>query len=368
MATPDLTISVGVSRRSFLGSMGKAGAAGLLLGAGGLDAFLAACGATGGGKATATGGIQSTSIRAVADLESNLESSGELLQFQKYIEQESGGKIKVNYFSYEELDSSFPTVVTQVISGQIQMSQVISTFLVTAYPALQVISLPFLFKDSAQFNSVMSGDLAAEIAASTQAATGLRLSAWSSFGGFVQLLAKDHPITSPSDVKGEKIRIQAAGVLGDTMTALGATGVVLNIAELYTSLGTGVVTGAAINDNTVLNYKLEPVLPYFSVSNLTPEAGTIIMNGAWYDSLDSATQKLIDSAVQKAVTYNNSSLVPGLESQEYSQLQKAGVKINSVSSTELSNFRDTVQPIWSGIGQYGANATAWLKKIKQATA
>jgi TRAP-type mannitol/chloroaromatic compound transport system substrate-binding protein len=51
-------------------------------------------------------------------------------------------------------------------------------------------------------------------------------------------------VRTPDDLKGQKIRVMASPVMVNTMKALGATGVPVAWAELYTALQTGVVDGA----------------------------------------------------------------------------------------------------------------------------
>ena len=70
---------------------------------------------------------------------------------------------------------------------------------------------------------------------------------------------------TPADLKGQKIRVMASPVMVNTMKALGATGVPVAWAELYTALQTGVVDGAENNHPSVVAKKFYEVSKYYTL-------------------------------------------------------------------------------------------------------
>ena len=72
-------------------------------------------------------------------------------------------------------------------------------------------------------------------------------------------------VRTPDDLKGQKIRVMASPVMVNTMKALGATGVPVAWAELYTALQTGVVDGAENNHPSVVAKKFYEVSKYYTL-------------------------------------------------------------------------------------------------------
>jgi TRAP-type C4-dicarboxylate transport system substrate-binding protein len=215
-------------------------------------------------------------------------------------------------------------------------------------------------------NSALSSDVGSEMRDAVLKKNGVRLTPFSS-ASFLQLPNNKRAIESVDDVKGMKIRIQSAGILGDSITALGGSPTVIDIAELYTSLQTGAVDGAAINDNTVLSFKLAPVLPYFSQINLAPNIDTLFINDKWYQDLDSDTRKVVDDAANGAASWNNTSEL-GLAAKAQTTLTSQKVKINTIDAAAITQFRDAVQSVWSGaLGKYSSTAKKWVQTISEAS-
>ena len=99
------------------------------------------------------------------------------------------------------------------------------------------------------------------------------------------------PVRTPADLKGQKIRVMASPVMVKTMEALGATGVPVAWAELYTALQTGVVDGAENNHPSVVTKKFYEVSKYYTLDEHMRIPDLIVMSMKLWNQLNADQQK-----------------------------------------------------------------------------
>ena len=131
-----------------------------------------------------------------------------------------------------------------VRNGTIGFTTVSASNLNQVLPAMDMYSLPFLFKNEAHFWWFLAQPQAAELAKQMED-KGIKIIGYIDSGSRNFFTQK--AVRTPDDLKGQKIRVMASPVMVNTMKALGATGVPVAWAELYTALQTGVVDGAENN-------------------------------------------------------------------------------------------------------------------------
>src|SRR5947208_12528373 len=110
-------------------------------------------------------------------------------------------------------------------------------------------------------------------------------------------------IRSPDDMKGEKIRVMASPVMVNTMKALGATGVPVAWAELYTALQTGVVDGAENNHPSVVAKKFYEVSKYYTLDEHMRIPDTIIMSMKLWNQLNDDQKRAVLEAGARTQAY-----------------------------------------------------------------
>ncbi len=149
-----------------------------------------------------------------------------------------------------------------VRNGTIGFTTVSASNLNQVVPAMDMYSLPFLFKNEAHFWWFLAQPEAAELAKPLED-KGIKMIAYIDSGSRNFFTQK--PVRTPDDLKGQKIRVMASPVMVKTMKALGATGVPVAWAELYTALQTGVVDGAENNHPSVVAKKFYEVSKYYTL-------------------------------------------------------------------------------------------------------
>ena len=222
---------------------------------------------------------------------------------EKYFAEEVGvltkGTVKVEAYANTQLGDAVVSVQS-VRNGTIGFATVSTANLNQVVPAMDMYSLPFLFKNEQHFWWFLAQPQATEMAQQLEA-KGIKIIAYMDSGARNFFAQK--AIRSPDDMKGEKIRVMASPVMVNTMKALGATGVPVAWAELYTALQTGVVDGAENNHPSVVAKKFYEVSKYYTLDEHMRIPDTIIMSMKLWNQLNDEQKAAVLEAGQRAQAY-----------------------------------------------------------------
>ncbi len=167
----------------------------------------------------------------------------------------TNGTVKVENYHNTQLGDAVANVQS-VRNGTIGFTVVSASNLNQVVPAMDMFSLPFIFKNEAHFWWYLAQPQAEQFVQALEE-KGLKKLAYIDSGSRDTLT--QIAVRSPADMKGQKIRVMASPVMVKTMEAIGATGVPVAWAELYTALQTGVVDGAENNHPSVVAKKFYEV-------------------------------------------------------------------------------------------------------------
>jgi TRAP-type C4-dicarboxylate transport system substrate-binding protein len=104
---------------------------------------------------------------------------------------------------------------------------------------------------------------------------------------------REKPVRVPDDIKGLRMRVPSK-LVGEILTALGASPVFLNITEVYNAVQTGVIAGVVTGTSALRGFKLGEVLRYYSDYAFGVSPQFVVMNQASYDKLSPEHKKIID--------------------------------------------------------------------------
>jgi tripartite ATP-independent transporter DctP family solute receptor len=223
--------------------------------------------------------------------------------FKNVLETNSAGAIRVDIYPEGQLGKDMD-VVMLVQDGVIQ-SVISSTVGVERiYPLLGVLDLPFAFPSIATTYAVLDGPFGQRLSADITRKTGLHVVGFGDSGGFFGITNSKHPIQSPADMAGLKIRTMGLETHNVIVRSLGAEAVPLAFSELYGALKTGTVDGQ-INPVPVIRFaQLDQVQKYLTATRLVFAPYVWVMNGAFWNDLGSQDKALVDDAARAAIVAN----------------------------------------------------------------
>jgi len=223
-------------------------------------------------------------------------------------------------------------------TGAVDMAVISGGVVSSVVPELGVFDIPFLFRDAAHAKAVAQGPVGAAIAAKF-ADKGLTLLALGK-QGFRHITNSKHPIRTPDDLKGLKIRVIPNEIYPMTFKALGAEVVPMDFPLVYGAMKDGRLDGEENPVPTIANSRFYEVQKYLTLSGHFFAPIGFVANRAMFEALDQAAQAALITAAKAAaeVTWQAQLDAPKLD-----QLRNGGMEI--VEKIDRQPFLDALKPL-----------------------
>lgn len=270
--------------------------------------------------------------------------------FAKRVGELTNGRVEVEVFPSNQLGAERERI-EGLQMGTLDFTKTMTSVLANFMPEMNVFSLPYLYKNNDHFKAVVNSDVCKKIMKDLEK-VGLKGIAWY-YAGSRCIYNSKRPIKTPADMKGLKIRVPENPVMIDTINAMGGTGVPINLAEIYTSIRTGVVDGA---ENSTLFYyeqKHSEVAKNYSFTNHMIDTNIATMSLATWNRLPKDLQAAIEQAGQETQDFLFDKWME-IEDDFNKKLEKQGIQFNE-ADTEA--FRAACKPVWD---KHGAKLPAGL--------
>ena len=275
------------------------------------------------------------------------------------IKEESGGRMEIQLFPNSQLGGD-SDMLSQLRTGAIQMFNLSGLILATYVPVASINGIGFAFKDYDQVWPAMDGALGAFVR-SAIAKAGLYAfnNMWDN--GYRQITSSTHPINTPDDIKGFKIRVPVSPLWTSMFKALGASPTSININEVYSALQTKIVEGQE-NPLSLINlFKFYEVQKYVSFTNHMWDGFWTLANAKAWADLPKELQEIVARNINGAALKERED-VRQLNDSLQGDLTQKGMVFNK---TDAEKFRATLRTAgfyaeWKD--KYGAEAWAVLEK------
>jgi tripartite ATP-independent transporter DctP family solute receptor len=247
------------------------------------------------------------------------------------------GAVKVETYANTQLGDAVANVQS-VRNGTIGFTTVSASNLNQVVPAMDMLSLPFIFKNEAHFWWYLAQPEAEEFVKALEE-KGLKKIGYIDSGSRNFFTQK--PVRTPADLKGQKIRVMASPVMVETMKALGATGVPVAWAELYTALQTGVVDGAENNHPSVVTKKFFEVTKYYTLDEHMRIPDLIVMSMKLYNQLNDQQKAAVVEAGERAQAYMRGAW----KISENKDIEVLKSKFTQIIEVDKAPFMEAVKPL-----------------------
>lgn len=264
-----------------------------------------------------------------------------LAAFAAEVNKKTNGHITVDVFGDGQLGTE-KEMLEQVVSGTIQgMRGGQFDF----SPRLLMFTLPFLANNRSEITALLSSDLAEKVCTEAEADTGTVIINLCDAGGFRQFSNNKHPIKTPSDLNGLKMRTNGMKTIDLTFDALGATTVSVPYADLYMNLKTGVADGQENPWVNVSGMKFYEVQKYFTEVNYQFHPDPFYVNAQWWDSLPQEFQTIVSDCATTMGSVNDE-LIDEKQSEAREIIENSGCEIYVPTEDELKSFNDAMQSVY----------------------
>ena len=225
------------------------------------------------------------------------------LKFKELVEKGTDGRVKIKIFPQRQLGDD-RAILEGVRDGLIELGLVTMGPIGAFDPRVDLLELPFLFKNTAHLDAVIEGAIGQDLL-KMKSSSGL-LGLGYSVDGNSNITNSKRPLKTVDDFKGLQMRVIESPVRIATIKALGANPIPIAYGELYTALQTGVADGQS-NPNWVITARsLHEVQKYVSITQHI-WAGTMLLTSPdTLGKLSGKDQKILEEAAVEAGKYGRS--------------------------------------------------------------
>src|SRR6201992_1390063 len=218
----------------------------------------------------------------------------------KKLEAATDGRLTVRMYPSMQLGGEKETI-EQTQIGAIQLLRVSAGTVGPIVDDINVVNMPFLFRNMAHAEQMMDGPIGQELLdkITADANAGLVALCWMNAGAR-SLYNTKRPIKSIEDIKGLKFRVIGNPIFIDMMNALGGNGVAMGYDQVFSALQTDVIDGAENNPPSYVFSNHYTAAKYFSLTEhlIIPEL-LVFSSKAWA-TLSSEDQALIKKFAREA--------------------------------------------------------------------
>nr|WP_283193331.1 TRAP transporter substrate-binding protein [Rhizobium sp. AN80A] len=278
-------------------------------------------------------------------------------KFAAEVKEESKGSVVVQIFPNGQLGDEGP-IADGVGAGAIDIG--LGGSIDAIDPRLNVLSLPFLFKDAANVHKFLDSEQGQTVQGFGADRGYMILGALDS--GFRQF-ATSKPIEKPADLAGVKIRTPPNPVILATMKQFGALAESIPFGQVYTALQSHVVAAVEPEMRDYYDSKWYEVAKQLTISNYIWTANWWFMNKDRFDQLAPEEQAAIRKAATDTVAWYRSELDRAY-AETQSALESKGVTVTKVDTAPFSAM---VKPVYAQFAkEWGADLVSAVEKAASA--
>jgi tripartite ATP-independent transporter DctP family solute receptor len=278
----------------------------------------------------------------------------------KKLEKATNGRLSVAMYPSMQLGGE-KEAIEQAQVGAIQLARVSVGAIGPVIDDLNVLNLPFLFRNTAHMQMVIDGAIGRELLdkVTTNANVGLIGLCWMDAGARNFYNTK-HPISAIADLKGLKLRVIGNPMFVDMINALGGNGVAMGYDQVFSALQTGVIDGAENNPPSFVFDNHYQVAKFYTLTEHLVVPEILVFSRKSWDALSKDDQELLRKLAAEAQAEERA-LWAAYEKQAMDKARAAGIQI--VETIDKKPFQDAVKPVWD---KYGPRFADTVKRI-QAT-
>jgi tripartite ATP-independent transporter DctP family solute receptor len=259
------------------------------------------------------------------------------LGFAEKVKQATNGDYEVQLFPNAQLGGEVD-VVEGILLGTIDMAIPGAAVLANWIPEMNVLNMPFAFRDWAHYTRIIQGPLFDRI---VQAAAAKNIRVLGMLTSGARHIMSRMPVKEFADLKGRKIRTVQNPVHVATFNAFGANATAIAYPEVFSSLQTGVVDGADAANTNYFTQKFYEVAPNWAQVFWLYYSNCMIMSEAKFKRLPADRQKILTDVGRQAGV-DHFKLYEASDQAIFEQLKTKGVNI---TYPDPAPFREAAKKI-----------------------
>lgn len=263
-------------------------------------------------------------------------------KFAELVNEKTNGRIQIEVYHGAQLGDE-KSVLEQMQFGAIDFSRVSLSPLAEFAPQLNVLQLPYLYRDGEHMWKVLEGQIGEDFKNGIDESGLIGLSWYDA--GARNFYDSKKEIKTLEDMKGLNIRVQENELMMDMVSALGANPTPMAYGEVYSGLQTGTIDGAENNWPSYESTSHYEVAKYFVLDEHTRVPELQIISKMTMDKLSPEDQQIIrECALESALVERE--LWAEREKASEEKVKAAGSVITELTPEEKQKFQDACKPLY----------------------
>ncbi|WP_100330298.1 DctP family TRAP transporter solute-binding subunit [Bacillus xiapuensis] len=280
-------------------------------------------------------------------------------RFAELVHQKTEGRVQVELYQNGILYND-DTELEALKNGKVEMIAPSYSRLTDLVPAWKVLDLPFIFRDSAHAQSVLTGSMRDPLLQMLDE-KGIRgLAFWSN--GFKQMTSRYKLLMKPEDFKGLTFRTMPGEVIANQFQLLQAQTVVTPFNEVYRSLASRRIDGQENTVSNIYSKRLYQVQKSLTITNHGYLGYVVIVNEKFWEGLPKDLRSLILEALQETTAWNMNTAKNMNERQLNDIRRRSPITIHELTEREKQEWQRRFTPLYRKIEHEVGGK--WIDRIK----
>jgi tripartite ATP-independent transporter DctP family solute receptor len=259
--------------------------------------------------------------------------------FAAEVEKRTQGRYRIDRYPDAALGGEVE-MMKAVQLGTVDMAFITGAPMPNFVPEIGVFGIPFLIRDAQHAYSVLDGAFGQQLLKQFDA-QGIIALAWGE-NGMRHITNSKHPIETPEDLRGLKLRVPQSDVMVQGFDALGADAHPLAFPEVYGALQTGRFDAQENPIATIVASKFYQVQKYLTLSGHIYDPAAFLMSKDLNDDLSPADRQAFAEAARLGGLASRK-FAAEAEANSVAMLQSEGMQI--VSSIDKTKFADAMASV-----------------------
>lgn len=279
-------------------------------------------------------------------------------RFAQLVQERTGGRVVIQVHSDAEYGTE-QEIWEQLAMGGVDFARLSLAIAADDLPKLNVLQLPYLYRDAAHMWRVLDGALGEDF---LQEFTRRELVGLSWYDAGARSFYAKQSIRSLNDLAGTTVRVQDSQIVLDMMKLLGSQPVTFAYSDVYSAFQTGKIDAA--ENNWPAYYRMDhyKVAPYYTVDEHSRVPEVQLASGRTWAQLPEEYQSILRQCARESAQYERQ-LWTEEEARARQSVLAAGCREITLSEEELEAFRTLVQPLYA---RYCGEELELVEAIQQA--
>lgn len=261
--------------------------------------------------------------------------------FADAVEERTDGRIEIVVCPLGELGDE-PSVIEQLRFGGVDFTRVSLSSLAEVSDSLNVLQLPYLYRDAEHMWEILEGDIGDRF---LESVSGAGLTGLSWFDSGARSFYAVRELRTLEDLAGLRIRVQESKMMVEMMKLLGAQPMPLPYGEVYSSLKTGRIDGAENNWPSYESTGHYAAARYYLRDEHTRVPEMQLASSRTMAKLSESDRAIIRECARESALVERA-LWAARESASERLVTESGVVVVELSPEEKQRFREAVQPLY----------------------